>query len=73
MSVKDIPNFEQMTDLERLGLADELIASIRHPERLPSPLAHRLELEKRWRNYEAHPSDALSEERFWREAQSLKA
>jgi len=54
MSVKDIPNFEQLTDLERLQLAEELIASIHAPEALPPPLAHRFELERRWAEYE-HP------------------
>jgi putative addiction module component (TIGR02574 family) len=73
MSVKDIPNFEQLTDLERLGLAEELVASIRNPEGLPAPMAHRLELEKRWLNYEGDPSAALSQSQFWTEVQSLKA
>ena len=62
MSVKDIPNFEQLTDLERLQLAEELIASIRAPEALPPPLAHRFELERRWAEYERSPSVGLSEE-----------
>ena len=44
MRVKDIPNFEQLTDLERLGIAEELAASVRNPEALPAPVAHRLEL-----------------------------
>src|ERR1051326_499249 len=52
MSVTDIPNFEQMTDLERLQLAEELVASIRDPDALPERLAHRLELETRWAEYE---------------------
>ena len=73
MSVKDIPNFEQLTDLERLGLAEELIASLRNPEALPAPLAHRLELEKRWSLYEKDPSSALSEDQFWNEVRAHKA
>jgi putative addiction module component (TIGR02574 family) len=73
MSVKDIPNFEQLTDLERLGLAEELIASLRNPEALPAPLAHRLELDKRWSLYEKDPSSALTEKQFWSEVRSLKA
>jgi putative addiction module component (TIGR02574 family) len=72
MSVKDIPNFEQLTDLERLGLAEELIASVRNPEALPAPVAHRLELDKRWSLYEQDPSSALSENQFWTEVRSLK-
>ena len=73
MSVKDIPNFDQLTDLERLELADALAASIRHPEALPAPLAHRLELEKRWLHYERNPSAALSQEQFWSEVAATAA
>ena len=72
MSVKDIPNFEQLTDLERLGLAEEVAASIRNPDALPAPLAHRLELEKRWALYEQNPSVARSKNQFWAEVESLK-
>ena len=72
MSVKDIPNFEKLTDLERLGLAEEVAASIRNPEALPAPVAHRLELEKRWSHYESDPSAALSQEEFWKKVESLK-
>jgi putative addiction module component (TIGR02574 family) len=73
MSVKDIPNFDQLTDLERLQLAEEVAASVRNPEALPAPVAHRLELEKRWSEYERNPSAALSQEQFWKEVQALKA
>jgi putative addiction module component (TIGR02574 family) len=72
MHLKDIPNFEQLTDLERLGLAEELAASIRNPEALPAPVAHRLELERRWSHYERNPSAALSQEPFWTNVQALK-
>ena len=65
MSVTDIPNFEEMTDLERLQLAEDLMASIRNPDALPEPVAHRLELERRWAEYEADPGIALSEDQFW--------
>ena len=65
MSVTDIPNFERMTDLERLQLAEELIASVRDPDALPDPVAHRLELQRRWAEYEQDPSIALSEDQFW--------
>jgi len=61
--VKDIPNFEQLTDLERLELAEALAASVRHPQALPAPVAHRLELEKRWFHYEQNPSAARSQDR----------
>lgn len=66
MSVTDIPNFEQMSDLERLRLAEDLISSIRDPDALPEPLAHRVELERRWAEYERNPDSALSEEQFWK-------
>jgi putative addiction module component (TIGR02574 family) len=73
MSVKDIPNFEQLTDLERLALAEELAGSVRNPEALPAPVAHRLELEHRWSRYEQNPSAALTQEQFWAGVQALKA
>jgi len=73
MSLKDIPNFEQLTDLERLELAEAVAASVRHPEALPAPVAHRLELEKRWSRYEQNPSAVLSQDQFWREVKALKA
>jgi putative addiction module component (TIGR02574 family) len=73
MSVEDIPNFEQLTDLERLALADQLAASVRNPASLPPPLAHRLELERRWAAYEQDPSRALSQEQCWAEAHGPKA
>jgi len=72
MSVVDIPNFDQLTDLERLELAEELVASIRHPEALPAPVAHRLELERRWAEYERNPASALQPEQFWAKVQALK-
>ncbi len=72
MSITDIPNFEQLTDLERLELAEELIASIRNPEALPEPLAHRLELERRWAQYEKDPTIGLSEDQFWNKVKALK-
>ena len=65
MSVTDIPNFEQLTDLERLELAEELLASIRDRDLRPPPVAHRLELERRWSEYGADQSSGLSEEQFW--------
>lgn len=70
--MKDIPNFERMTDLERLQLAEDLIASIRDPEALPEPLAHRLELERRRAEFEHEPGNALSEDQFWTRAQARK-
>ena len=65
MRVTEIPNFEQLSDLERLELAKELVASVRNPEALPPPVAHRLELERRWAEYERNPSIGLSQNEFW--------
>jgi putative addiction module component (TIGR02574 family) len=73
MNVKDIPNFDQLTDLERLELAEEMVASLRNPEALPAPVAHRLELERRWAEYERNPSLALSQQQFWTKVRALKA
>jgi putative addiction module component (TIGR02574 family) len=73
MRVQDIPNFEQLTDLDRLELAEELIASVRHPETLPAPVAHRLELERRWAEYERNPNTGRSQSQFWAQVQALKA
>jgi len=72
MSVTDIPNFEQLSDLERLELAEELFASVRHSEALPAPLIHRLELERRWSEYERNPQTALSPHQFWSRVDALK-
>lgn len=72
MSVKDIPDFERLTDLERLQLAEDLLASIRDPDSLPDPLAHRLALERRWAEYERDPGIALSEDQFWKKVQARK-
>ena len=69
----DIPNFDKMSDLERLELAEELITSVRDPGALPAPVAHRLELERRWAKFEQDPDSALSEEKFWTRIQSLKS
>ena len=73
MRATEIPNFEQMTDLERLELVEELIGSVRSPEALPPPIAHRLELERRWAEYERNPAIGLAEEQFWAKVQALKA
>jgi putative addiction module component (TIGR02574 family) len=73
MSVTDIPNFEQLTDLERLELAEELIGSVRDRDALPAPVAHRLELERRWAEYERNPASGLTQEQFWAQVQTLKA
>jgi putative addiction module component (TIGR02574 family) len=72
MHVSDIPNFDQLTDLQRLELAEELITSLRDREALPAPLAHQLEVERRWSDYEKDPSVAVSEEQFWKDVQARR-
>jgi putative addiction module component (TIGR02574 family) len=72
VKVAVIPNFDQLTDLQKLELAEELVASIRNPEALPAPLAHRIELERRWAEYEKNPAIGLSQEQFWSEVSALK-
>jgi len=72
MSVTDIPNFEELSDLQRVELAEELFASLRNPEALPAPVTHRLVLEARWAEYTKNPSNVLSEEQFWAQVRTLK-
>jgi putative addiction module component (TIGR02574 family) len=64
MRLEEIPNFKRMTDIERLELAEDLLASV-DLEKLPSPLSHRLELENRWREFERDPGIGLTENEFW--------
>ena len=70
--VSDIPNFDQLSDLDRLALAEEIFAAIRDPDSLPSPIAHRVELDRRWASYQVDPSIALTKEQFRKQAASLK-
>lgn len=72
MHVTDIPNFEQLSDLQRLELAEELITSLRDREALPAPLAHELEVERRWSEYEKNPAIAVSEDQFWKDVQARR-
>ena len=72
VKVADIPNFDQLTDLQKLELAEELVASIRNPEALPAPIAHRIELERRWAEYEKNSAIGISQEQFWSEVSALK-
>jgi putative addiction module component (TIGR02574 family) len=64
MRAAEIPNFDQLSDQERVALADEILRSLKHPGALPPPLAHRVELDRRWAAYEASPRIALSREQF---------
>jgi putative addiction module component (TIGR02574 family) len=72
MRTAEIPNFEQLSDRERVALADEILGSLKHPDALPPPLAHRTELDRRWAAYEANPKLALSREQFRAEVAALK-
>ena len=48
------------------------VFTVRDPEALPAPLAHRVELDRRWAAFEKNPESALSEEQFWVGVQSMK-
>ena len=63
----EIPNFDQLSDFDRVALAEEILTSVRDPEALLAPLAHRLELDRRWAAYQSDPSIALTLETFWAE------
>ena len=70
--LSEIPNFDQLSDLERLELAEEILAAIRDPDSLPSPMAHRVELDRRWASYQADPSIALTKKQFREQVAALK-
>ena len=68
----EIPNFDRLSDEERVALADEILGSLKHPDSLPPPLAHRVELDRRWAAYEANPGIALSRAEFRAQVAALK-
>ena len=68
----EISNFDRLSDQERVALADEILGSLRNPDALPPPLAHRAELDRRWAAYEANPGIALSREQFRAQVAALK-
>jgi putative addiction module component (TIGR02574 family) len=72
MRATEIPNFEQLSDQERVALADEILGSLRQPETLPPPVAHRVELDRRWAAYEANPGIALSSQQFRAQVAALR-
>ena len=72
MHAIEIPNFDQLTDAQRLALADEILGSLRFPESLPPPLAHRAELDRRWAAYEADPTSALTKDEFRAQVAALR-
>jgi putative addiction module component (TIGR02574 family) len=73
MRTTEIPNFDRLSDQERVALADEIRGSVRNPDALPPPLAHRAELDRRWAAYEANPSIALSCEQFRAQVATLSS
>ena len=72
MHATDIPNFEMLTDTERVTLADELLASVRVPDLLPPTVAHQLELERRWAAFAKDPSRGQTTEQFWASVEAMK-
>jgi putative addiction module component (TIGR02574 family) len=60
----EIPNFDRLSDEERIALADEILGSLKHPDNLPPPFADRVELDRRWAAYKANPGVALSRAAF---------
>ena len=72
MRTTEIPNFDQLSDQERVALADEILGSLKHPDALPPPLAHRADLDRRWAAYQANPNIALSREQFRAQVAALK-
>lgn len=72
MRTTEIPNFDRLSDQERVALADEILGSLRNPDALPPPLAHRAELDRRWAAYEANPGIALSRDKFRAQVAALK-
>lgn len=72
MRTAEIPNFERMSDTERLALAEEILGSLQHPESLPPPAAHRVELDRRWAAYQANPGIALTKEQFRAQVTALR-
>jgi len=72
MRALEIPHFERLSDLERVALAEDILASVRDSESLPSPIAHRVELDRRWSAYEDDPTRALSKDQFRKRVAAMK-
>ena len=72
MRATEIPNFDRLSDEERVALADEILGSLRAPDSLPPPMAHRVELDRRWAAYEANRTIALSREQFRAQVAALR-
>jgi putative addiction module component (TIGR02574 family) len=72
MRATDIPNFQELTDQERLALAEDILSTLQHPEALPDPVAHRVELDRRWAAYQANRAIALTKEQFRAQVAALR-
>jgi putative addiction module component (TIGR02574 family) len=72
MRITEIPNFDRLSDQERVALAAEILGSLKNPDALLLPLAHRAELDRRWAAYEANPGIALNREQFRAQVAGLK-
>lgn len=72
MHATEIPNFNQLSDRERVALADEILGSLQQPDIFPPPLTHKAELEQRWSAFEADPAIAVSREQFRAQVAALK-
>jgi len=73
MHATEIPNFDRLTDHERLVLAEAILESLRNPEALPDPATHRLELDRRWAAYQANRAIALTKEQFRAQVAALRS
>ena len=62
MHATDIPNFEKLTDVDRVTPTEELLASVRKPDLSPPTVAHQLELERRWAEFQKNPGSVLTTE-----------
>jgi putative addiction module component (TIGR02574 family) len=72
MRAEQIPNFDQLSDAERLALAEDILSSLKHPETLPPPAIHRVELDRRWAAYQTNPGIALTKEQFRAQVAALR-
>jgi putative addiction module component (TIGR02574 family) len=72
MRALEIPHFERLSDVERVALAEDILSSLRDAESLPSPIAHHVELDRRWAAFQANPALALSKEQFHKRVATLK-
>lgn len=72
MKVGDIPKFEDLNDLERLALAEDILGSLRSPEALPAPSWHGEELARRWSGFVEGRTRLLTRDEFRSEVDRLR-